>query len=413
MTRLMQTWMRTVAMAAALLTSSLPFATARAETAQEKLKREARAAEHKLEDGAKNTEHKLEDAGHKSSKSIKTALSPENLKKKLKVANAEFEKIFSREDGKLWIHWGKGDKERAQLDTRLGATKGQATKGGAGDVCTSSLHDGGPGAQGLPASVLAYADYYNGKGGKAPAKSVSHRGKQSSVDDQASRGTCTAFASAAAIEAVNGRKKLSKEYLYWLTHGRSTSDECNDEGTVISHASEMLRQDGVPEDVHWVYLPFVSKKNHICPIGPSAIARSVHHFQPKQIIDIPGGGDGKTGAWFNNPLFLEAVLDSGHDIVSGHCVAWGNKTAWLGLLDHQGVLDVITDDSGQPHTAHGGHAMLIVGYEHTGDASHGGGYILVKNSWGLLTGDGGYMKLSYDYVRDYGIEGWFIEGGLK
>jgi hypothetical protein len=44
------------------------------------------------------------------------------------------------------------------------------------------------------------------------------------------------------------------------------------------------------------------------------------------------------------------------------------------------------------------HAVLVVGYDDPGQ------FVTVKNSWGPDWGEGGYGRLSYDYVERYGTE---------
>jgi C1A family cysteine protease len=56
----------------------------------------------------------------------------------------------------------------------------------------------------------------------------------------------------------------------------------------------------------------------------------------------------------------------------------------------------------------GGHAMCMVGYVDDQQVP-GGGYFIVRNSWGEAFGyDGevtpGYCRIPYDYVRQYGME---------
>lgn len=59
----------------------------------------------------------------------------------------------------------------------------------------------------------------------------------------------------------------------------------------------------------------------------------------------------------------------------------------------------------------GGHSVHVVGYvsnQQVTDAGFfyqgaGGGYFIVKNSWGTCYGDGGYVYVPYAYVRDNGM----------
>ena len=58
----------------------------------------------------------------------------------------------------------------------------------------------------------------------------------------------------------------------------------------------------------------------------------------------------------------------------------------------------------------GGHAMCMVGYLDDLDVP-GGGYFIVRNSWGEAFGyDGevapGYCRLPYEYLRQYGFEAY-------
>lgn len=46
----------------------------------------------------------------------------------------------------------------------------------------------------------------------------------------------------------------------------------------------------------------------------------------------------------------------------------------------------------------GGHALFCCGYQDDSQSA-GGGYLIVKNSWGTGFGDQGYVYLPYDYVR--------------
>ncbi|MGA2193073.1 MAG: C1 family peptidase, partial [Nitrospirota bacterium] len=49
-------------------------------------------------------------------------------------------------------------------------------------------------------------------------------------------------------------------------------------------------------------------------------------------------------------------------------------------------------------TDQGGHVVLLVGYDDTGNASTGGGYFIVKNSWSTSWGENGFFNIAYNQV---------------
>ena len=59
-------------------------------------------------------------------------------------------------------------------------------------------------------------------------------------------------------------------------------------------------------------------------------------------------------------------------------------------------------------TVTGGHAMHVAGWVANADlpagapSGSGGGYFVLKNSWGEIAGDCGYYYVPYDYLLNYG-----------
>ena len=133
----------------------------------------------------------------------------DRLATKLKKGPGEFLALFSSDDdGSIYYRYAPG--KRAQLLQSGGLTQGAD-------------------ATGLPDSITKYREYYDKSIGQAspmPEPSKDHRSKQSLVDDQGKRGTCQAMAATAAIEALNEKQKISKEYAYWLFKDKSYKDVC-------------------------------------------------------------------------------------------------------------------------------------------------------------------------------------------
>ena len=228
---------------------------------------------------------------------------------------------------------------------------------------------------------------------------VDHRPKQTSVKDQFDRGTCVAFASIAALEAVfteeEGRDiNLSEQYAFWqfmLGEGRNQCDN----GLRTTRAALYLSQSGVCEESYAPYEKRATVEQH-CMAAPSNEAQknAIYKIQKYAIIDRLG----PFGPSIANTAYLESLLCHGYDIVLGTHVAWGRP-------DSNKVHDVLLDRYGNPLKSRGGHAMLIVGYNRGVSLP----YFILKNSWGSNAGNNGYYYLSHDYIRYYAKYGYIVQ----
>lgn len=221
---------------------------------------------------------------------------------------------------------------------------------------------------------------------------------QTPVKDQGSRGTCTAFASVAGLEARGRRegqtRDLSENHAFSLFMAESNSSCTVSGGYVTWKTGPVLMDRPICGES---LMPYTSSA---CPNGVpvacqsganSKLTGATYFFTPEY------GGAGTLRA--DNTNLLEAFIKAGHDIVYGLNVAgsdWSDGTA------ESGIIDVQTNGNGDPAGSYGGHAMLIVGYNHTDS------YFIVKNSWGTDWGHNGYAWISYDYIQTYGKYGYAI-----
>jgi hypothetical protein len=73
-----------------------------------------------------------------------------------------------------------------------------------------------------------------------------------------------------------------------------------------------------------------------------------------------------------------------------------------------GVLSFVPNED--PEKFRGGHALLAVGFVYNSDLpagipdGDGGGYIIVKNSWGSCWGDGGYLYMPFEFLKMYAMD---------
>lgn len=262
-------------------------------------------------------------------------------------------------------------------------------------------------------NLLKYKEYYRVAKfdpkliGTLVCNKVDRRAQQTSIKNQGSRGTCVAHAALAALEVAYKPLSLdlSENYAYFKFLGSSAGTVCADPGLNTQTSGQLMTDHGMSPESCW---PYVSTLAGIgCPLPietPWPIAqcgaadqakyRVTGHHKIYRKDDLTED----VGEWINNPKYLESVLCAGHDIVAGFYVAGWPQGG-------QGVIDAV-----QGASILGGHAMVIVGFERTTGDGNGGGYFILKNSWGSGYGQNGYVYLSYDYIRTYAKYGYYITG---
>ena len=230
---------------------------------------------------------------------------------------------------------------------------------------------------------------------------VDHRPDQTSVKNQAGRGTCVCFASMAGLEVAygGGSLDLSENYANYL-YMKAESHGCKDAGLATHMSANYLSNDGVClESICPYQTSFPASCNNGGSPAPAkrSDAQSKDPYKMKSYHKIWRNDalTTDTGIWINNPRYLESLLRAGHDIVFGtHIAGWSNP--------YTGIIDVQLTGGGNPLPSVGGHAMLVVGYDRNQE------YFIVKNSWGSSKGQAGYVYLSYDYIRTYAKYGYVI-----
>jgi C1A family cysteine protease len=258
--------------------------------------------------------------------------------------------------------------------------------------------------------VLKYQSYYKLLRGIKIVpicfSTVDHRSKQTPIKNQGSRGTCVAHAAMAGLEVAYGSTTLdlNENYAYYKFLGSSTSQVCNDPGLRTIDAADLMTTYPMCLETYWPYVSSLSGLGCPTPSGwPTATCadNAVYQVTSHKKIWRNDTATVDAGEYINNPKYLESILCSGYDIVIGLYVAgWPSGG--------QGIIDVVNGAS-----IAGGHAMVIVGYNRNGDANIGGGYFILKNSWGTGYGQSGYYYLSYDYIRTYSKYGFYITGVVK
>ncbi len=175
---------------------------------------------------------------------------------------------------------------------------------------------------------------------------------------------------------------LSEEFLHWAAKQRDGLPR-NVEGTTLAAAASALAEVGQPFEQVW---PYDDGRDELAAdYGP-----------PDGAIDVAGDqrldGSGPVQATSQT---IRAWLDAGRAIVLGVRLygTWFNPAPSGRIaMPPAGAVQL------------GAHAVFVVGYEDGIGA--GGGWVIVRNSWGTDWGDDGYGLLPYAYVDRHVIRAW-------
>jgi hypothetical protein len=219
--------------------------------------------------------------------------------------------------------------------------------------------------------------------------------------NQGRRPSCSVFAIVGALEfqhalLTNDAKRFSEEYLYWATDrtiqraGRPPAEEGNDgldAGYSLGEVGAALRAYGIPYEESMRYLQGTAAKDR--PEPDTAIIGEARNLGRVSLINLPGRD---TPTRINN---LIHVLNASLPVPVG--LAWPNDTT-----SRNGYL------SKQIPNGKYGHAVTIVGYEcPTGRMEDC--VFLFKNSWGVQWGQGGYGRVTYEYLSKHLYEAVLLE----
>jgi len=211
-----------------------------------------------------------------------------------------------------------------------------------------------------------------------------------SVRNQQGRGTCVAHACAAAREYLLGQEStagdLSEQFLYWACKQR---DGFPGEGTFIKTAMAVLEDDGVCTEAVWPYNPTKIADNEGQGPPPANAKEMAAGYRIAK-------GEPVEPRWVDE---LKKALANGKPVAFAVPV----YSYWLTEPVHTNGDIRIPLPSDK---ALGGHAMCMVGYQDDADVP-GGGYFLVRNSWGTSWAKGsaagaGYCRLPYAYMAQFG-----------
>ena len=261
---------------------------------------------------------------------------------------------------------------------------GQIIPGSVGKCVPFSLSDGRTVClQSVPVALPEEDEFPLAVAHVALPSSVDHRAEYLSgciaVHDQGACGWCVAHATTGAMEALqcrNSRQQqpVSEPHLWWA--GKGDVLDCAG-GWYIGDALYTAANNWILPSSLWSYSASGASRTASMPAESVLYQGGIFSVQDvvPRLYDITS---------------IKQVLADGGNVVLGLAVtqSWGDgATTPIGLLPNDPV--------------RGSHAVLAIGYD---DADPG--TILLLNSWGTWWGDGGYRRVTYDYVSRY------EEGGI-
>jgi hypothetical protein len=220
------------------------------------------------------------------------------------------------------------------------------------------------------------------------------------VVHQGNRNSCVAFTLAAIYQALSGdTTDLSEQFLYWAAKQRDGIR--GDQGTNPVVALQVFQEQGICTEATWPYtgeqLPDKNDNPGQGPPPEAALAeaqlRRITGFEQVPAKDVNA---------------LQAKLAEGKPLLIGLHIwqHWGNT--------YQGKVLGKVRRSLPGEQRSGGHAMCMVGYR-ADESAPGGGYFIVRNSWGsgwaTDNPDGpGYCHVPYRLMLESGLAAFAVSG---
>ena len=201
-------------------------------------------------------------------------------------------------------------------------------------------------------------------------RNVNGKNWMTPIRNQLSCGSCVAFGTLGAVEAVlqielnrTIEHDLSESHLFYCGGGSCSS------GWMISNAVRFIKDIGVPDEDCFPYIPRDTDCEESCKDGDH---RSIKAREGRRVGGFPS----------SNETYLQQALITYGPLITSFTV-YQDFSSY-----HSGVYEHVTGN------VRGGHAVTIVGYDNTwGEEDEG--YWICKNSWGSGWGESGYFRIKY------------------
>jgi hypothetical protein len=216
------------------------------------------------------------------------------------------------------------------------------------------------------------------------------------IRDQANRGTCVAFTSVACLEYHHHRYSglsdlnLSEQHAYWRMVTQTGMHN-------LQAMLPILRDEGVCTERTWPYFGNQIPGDDAQGPPPPLAASESPAFSCQEVLQLPP----------------RSVPDLRRALASGRLVGIGIPvySSWYDskvVRKHGNITVPLPGEVPQKI----GHAVTLVGYEDNLEYA-GGGFFIVRNSWGRNWSTAGYLgpgygTIPYRYIEGFNWDAWYI-----
>ena len=218
------------------------------------------------------------------------------------------------------------------------------------------------------------------------------------VRQQGKRGACQVFAMVGVIEyhlARRGKQvDLSEQFIMWAANEANRLNRT--EGFNPDLLIAGLKQYGICQES---LMPYIPRNESIEKPSAEALKDAKTRTSCK-IISIKHW---TSDIGFGDKEIKEIIrkLETGTPVTATLCWPFGVYDEQIVDAQHF-IIDKSIDGKSKD-----GHGVILVGYG-LDDKIAGGGYFILRNSWGPKFADKGYAKITFEYARKYGTDAYIV-----
>lgn len=220
----------------------------------------------------------------------------------------------------------------------------------------------------------------------------------SPIRNQQNRGACVAFTATACLEYYQNRFchqlgiDLSEQFVYWDMVTTSKGQHA------LAACYPLLKSNGACREATWPYYANELPGNDSQGPAPASALREAPAYRCRQALQLAA------------PRSVQAIKSS-LDKARPVGIAIPVYDSWYSSPVVRKYGNITVPLAGEvPEKI--GHAVTLVGYEDHAEFA-GGGYFIVRNSWGQLWGTqsafgSGYGTIPYKYIERFNWDAWCI-----